>query len=471
MRKNILLIGFFLSALVTTWGSEPEVISDAYIKENFYTRPPEITVDAKKYGLDGKSFYVSAIKGNDNNPGTKIKPFSTIQHAVDICKAGDTIYVMEGTYRNSGDASIACFSNKSGTPDHWIMLRNYPGHNPFIIFKGWDAISLQGSSYIIISGFIIKGNADAITYEYAYDNRENGSNPVTIANGISVFLSWSDYSKRSHHVMVINNVVYNCPGGGIASIVADYLSIMNNIVCYNSKWSPFATSGIYVYQNQDVDDSKDIKMIISGNVIYGNENKIPFKEMNAITDGNGIIIDDSKHTQTFNAYSKPGVYMGKTLVENNVCFDNGGQGISSYESAFVIIQNNTCYHNAKTKEITGGEINVANSDSIKVQGNIAVSTDRDGDEALNSSGSSNIEISYNLFKGIVNYPGPGKKAITDKDPQFINATIDPVKADFHLDKKSSAIDFCPSGSKVDFDGKSRPQGSGFDIGAYEYSIK
>jgi parallel beta-helix repeat protein len=454
---------------VTAGWNEPEIITDTFVKEHFYDRPPEIVIDTKKYGLDGKSFYVSALKGSDNNPGTIAEPFLTIQHAVGLCNAGDTVYVMEGVYRNKGVESVAGFWYQHGTPDHWIVLRNYPGHNPFLIFNGWNGISVAGSSFIIVSGFIIKGNSDGITYDYAYQNRKNTSNPVTMGNGVQVFFASNDYSKRSHHVIVMNNIMYNSPGCGISTLLVDYVSLMNNIVCYNTKWSPFSTSGIATYQNQAIDASKEIKMIVSGNVIYGNENKIPFISTKSICDGNGIIIDDSKHTQNM-PYSTPDRYMGKTLVENNICFDNGGQGISVFQSEFATIRNNTCYNNARSKDFNGGrgEIYAAYSDSVIIQGNIAVSTNRNGSRALHSTGCSNIEISYNLFKGIVDNPGPGKNSIIEKDPQFINAMIDPVKADFHLNKQSPALDICPSGPTVDFDGKSRPQGSGFDIGAYEY---
>jgi len=355
---------------------------------------------------------------------------------VDISAPSDIIYVMKGTYYSNEYANVACFMNKHGTPQHWIMLKNYPGHNPLIIYKGWDAISVQGSSYIIVSGLIIRGQADKISYDYAYENRKSNSNPKIMGSGIAVSYVWNDFSKTSHHIIVANNIVYNCPGHGIYSIRADYIFYLNNITCYNAKWAPFGPSGISMYQNQAVDDSMEIKTVISGNVSYGNENRIPFVHAGAITDGNGIIVDDLKHTQSWEEFTSPDPYIGKTLVENNVCFYNGGRGIHVYESEFVTILNNTCYHNSLTSEIKGGELNLENSGSLVIQTNIAVSSNKGGDKALLISGCKNVEFSDNLFNGRVDSPGPGKKALTNKDPQFINNSTDPVQADFRLQKQS-----------------------------------
>jgi hypothetical protein len=64
------------------------------------------------------------------------------------------------------------------------------------------------------------------------------------------------------------------------------------------------------------------------------------------------------------------------------------------------------------------------------------------------------------------------------DPLFINPSIIPSKANFHLLPNSPAIntgtnDLIPSSQLIDFDGVNRPQGAGFDIGAYEskYSVQ
>jgi hypothetical protein len=53
------------------------------------------------------------------------------------------------------------------------------------------------------------------------------------------------------------------------------------------------------------------------------------------------------------------------------------------------------------------------------------------------------------------------------DPQFVNATT----ANFRLQATSPAIDAgsADGAPGFDFDGKSRPAGDGYDIGAFEYS--
>ena len=43
------------------------------------------------------AFYVSP-KGHDSYPGTALKPWTTLQHAVDSIQHGDTILVEAGTY-------------------------------------------------------------------------------------------------------------------------------------------------------------------------------------------------------------------------------------------------------------------------------------------------------------------------------------------------------------------------------------
>jgi parallel beta-helix repeat protein len=75
---------------------------------------------------------------------------------------------------------------------------------------------------------------------------------------------------------------------------------------------------------------------------------------NTLTDGNGIIIDsmrDSrknaliKHQLDKNGPKEP--YRGRTLIENNLVYNNGGRGVHVFRSEKVDVINNTCYGNQR----------------------------------------------------------------------------------------------------------------------------
>ena len=70
--------------------------------------------------------YHVGTDGNDENPGSEVRPLRTIQEAADTVRAGDTILVRGGVYR---EAVVLRFSGQKGKP---ITLRNIfcpPGDN------------------------------------------------------------------------------------------------------------------------------------------------------------------------------------------------------------------------------------------------------------------------------------------------------------------------------------------------------
>ncbi|MBD2246525.1 DUF1565 domain-containing protein, partial [Nostoc sp. FACHB-888] len=97
--------------------------------------------------MAGKTYYVSGT-GNDKNDGSNEKAaFRTLQKAGDLVAAGDTVYVMNGTYTNPY-ANILSIANKNGTANAPITFKALSGHNPVLATDkhNWNAISITGSS-------------------------------------------------------------------------------------------------------------------------------------------------------------------------------------------------------------------------------------------------------------------------------------------------------------------------------------
>jgi hypothetical protein len=212
-------------------------------------------------------------------------------------------------------------------------------------------------------------------------------------------------------------------------------------------------------------------MIVRRNVVYGNQNKIPFFASNpdpakrVITDGNGIIIDDSRNTQN---NSKLGVYKGRTLVENNIVFENGARGLHVFESDHVDIVNNTSYHNSFQIETPEGEISAIFASDVRVFNNILVP--RSDRVSITRYSKVPAERATQIFERNLVFGGTGFDADKTKnligiDPKFVDLSI----KDFRLQTDSPAIDAGSSSlaAKDDIEGKVRPLGAGVDLGAYE----
>jgi parallel beta-helix repeat protein len=340
-----------------------------------------------------KTYYVSSITGNDeSNNGSKKSPFATLQKAADMARAGDTVLVMPGEYANARpDQNVLTISN-SGKANAPITFKAFDSRNkPVINVRNYQGIQILGS-YVNIDGFVVAGNRkefENLTVEQVEAiQKQDGrfSSPITSGNGIAIGNFYNNIYPD--HVKISNSIIRDNPGGGISAIRSDYITIENNQVYNNSYYSPYSTSGISIYQSGNSDNSSDVKIIIRGNTVYGNKNLIKnfnsFSEDNLnhpdpskrpqFTDGNGIIIDDNARTQIIqtvdgNKQSQDlPAYKGKTLIENNRVYNNGGQGILTFNSENVLIQKNTVFNNHLTPEIAGGEITSTFTGEAKAKG-------------------------------------------------------------------------------------------------------
>ncbi len=410
------------------------------------------------------TYYVSENGSDSANDGlTPTTPFKTLQKAADLTMPGDTVYVLSGTYTPSYDGSNILTITRSGTASAPITYAAYPGATPRLHVprarKSWNHISVFGASYITIDGLTLEGDNANITYAEAYAARD-AIMPEFNTNGIFISPNTSS-GARPHHITVRNLHVSNMPGCGICTSFADYVTIEDNVVHATSWYTVYATSGISIFHSYNSDSATGYKNFVRRNRSYDNETYIPWKATGDISDGNGIIIDDNKQTQVQDGAP----YLGRTLVENNIVYTNGGSGIHAYSSAHVDIINNSAYQNSHSPDLEYANIFASSSDDVRILNNIAVA--RAGEPTNVDSGNSNVTYDYNIY---YNGAVPAVVGAHDRsiNPLFVNPSI----GDLRLSPLSPAIDsgssnYAPS---ADISGIARPQGAAVDRGAYEYPL-
>lgn len=442
----------------------------------------EVRVDNVHYAK--AALYVSP-EGNDANDGRSEKTaFATPQKAVDTAQPGDIIVLMNGTYQRPegkpAGTPLAKFT-RPGTPARWITLKNYPGHQPVLSTHGQPAISIAQVkdqptlAYLEVRGLNVRGNGD--TARENFPAEIGRATPNTDVQGILINGRTTRYpGKRTenemvHHIRLADNAVEFCTSDGIYAEYCDWLFLENNRI-ENNCWTTvgYAPSGFSLmgYANFDALDNVP-KILIAGNRVSGNKltvfNHPRGEKATAYYNGNGILLDD-------NAGNPGTTYLGRTLVQNNLTFNNGGGGIQMWGSHRLDLINNTIYHNATN--LDWGQIGFERCRDVRLINNVIVAPPN---RALDTwvtgrmdEQTAGIVRVNNLYWGGAE---PNVEGINDlkADPLFVNATTDPATADFRLRPGSPALKagrwetFSPS---LDLDGKPRPTKSAPDLGAYQH---
>ncbi|MFI7287880.1 right-handed parallel beta-helix repeat-containing protein [Streptomyces anulatus] len=427
-----------------------------------------LTMGAGTAQAAGRTYFVSP-SGNDSNPGTSAgSPFRTLQKAADNAGPGDTVSIMNGTYSERSKGSNVLTVKRSGRPGAPITFTAHPGHNPVIHpVNAWNGISVHGASYITIKNLEVKGNSGALTLAGAERDAKK-SDPTYNTNCI-----WAEPSKatgaKPHHIDIVGNTVSHCPGLGIGSRGADYMTIDRNRVYATSWYTVYATSGISILAAHDIDrgNPREYKIRITNNTVHDNETRVKWERCRCYSDGNGIIID------TLKGKSKAGEsgpdYQGRVLVANNLSYNNGGSGIHSYKSQHVDIVNNTAYKNGRSPRMESyANIFAHDSTDVRLLNNIAYG--RPGQATNSKSRNVDVTYDYNIYFG---GKAPEVKGPNDivSDPKLTNPGTG-AEADFRLSKGSPAIGSGTPFAAVTTDLTEAPRSGGApDRGAYSFTTE
>ncbi len=395
------------------------------------------------------TYYVSVNGNNSNNGLSANTAFATLQHAADIVNAGDSVFVLLGNYtgfdlRTSG-TSTQPIVFKAVSNDVTINTHN-PVTNDGINIEDADWIEVHGFNVInqpragiriVLSDFVkIKNNTCSNNYKWGIFT--GFTNDILIENNLC------SYSEDEHGIYVSNS--------------SDRPTIINNHSFFNN--------GCGIHMNGDLsmgDDGIISNAIVAGNIIHDN----------GVGGGSAINMDcvqDSK-------------------IYNNLIYNNHATGIAMYQiDGAEGSKNNKVFNNTIVHPNDGrwAILIVNGSTGNTLYNNILINKHSfRGSICIDDLSTNGFVSDYNLLvnrmsndDGSSNMPLTSWQALGyDTHSQIVlpenQLFVDNTNGNFHLLPSSQPVNIgttlVSSVVNVDLDGVVRPQGSGYDIGAYEFT--
>lgn len=311
------------------------------------------------------TWYFSPGGSDSLGNGSRAAPWSDPSYHNASYQPGDRLEIDPGTYVPRWGWALTASGNAAGgyitlqcAADHTSKIRAAAAFLP--------AISVtHGGAYWDITGC---------------DVMATGSD----GSAIAVTGGFSGPFGALHHIVIENNIVHDsacngilAQGRGNAGQPVDYLILRNNIVYGNAASAPGGDaaamaggcSGISVTAPEPYDSQPGYHLLVQQNIAYNNLACAACRPVTTV--GNGVVLDDFRHAQN------PGQpYRAAALVENNLIFNNGGNGIQVSLSDNIRIRHNTSWGNLQDREHCAGgyEIGAVMSSNIIVTNNIAQAT-------------------------------------------------------------------------------------------------
>lgn len=465
--------------------------------------------------------YYVATTGNDGNAGTSSAPFKTIQKGLNTVQPGDTCTIRGGTYN---EALVLVQSGTSSAP---ITIQNYTGETVTINSGTSKAVRTNGRKhYYTFNGLrIISTHTvyDSYGADYSLDFQDGiwdgNTDPTGGNNG---FIIRNCYIEGAIRIYGHNVLVENCElngkslwGNGIWECYApshDNIYRKNTIYGYSSRgiWSMQYTSNVLI-ANNIIHDSGNMGIDCDGaghpvyystvrnNTIYnvGGRGIEMENAFNSVTEGN-IIYNSSKWGINYINYGFGPDYTSdaeyrnqatNAIIRNNLIYNTAEAGIILNGSPGNRIYNNTIYKNTASSYFAGLALcSYGNYPCINtlIKNNILAecspyaiwiespTLQLQGLQMSNNLYYSSANTTTHYVKGFGSYTLANFKTAAGQEQNSIFANpsfVNPAGGDFHLSSASPAVDAGITLSDVpaDLSGTPRPQGLGYDMGAYELS--
>ncbi|MBF0342909.1 MAG: right-handed parallel beta-helix repeat-containing protein [Nitrospirae bacterium] len=415
------------------------------------------------------TYYVSTT-GKDSNTGELTTPWKTIQYAANSAKAGDTVFIRGGSYNEH------VVMKHSGVEGSYITFSAYTGESVTIdgkgiaIGSGGGLLDLSNTNYLKVSNLRVINSASAAIYAENTDNIIIANNYTynSVSSGIGI---WSSSNVKIDS----NEVVLACNNGNQESITVantrDF-EVVNNAV---HDGGPGDKGGEGIDIKSGSHDG-----IVHDNKVYNINTLCIYVDAGAKHTYNITVYDNTAFnckTNGFALASEAGGLLENVTLYNNLSYNNTwyglhivdyGTNVSNHPLKDINIYNNTFYRNGKEKWAGGIYINNPDVQNLVIRNNIVSNNYMFQIVKTHTVSDSAVVIDNNLIDGFKGYPDEtyGTNPVKG-DPIF----VDPAVFNLRLQSSSPAIDNASTLNVPghDNDGRRRPKGSGYDIGAYEFT--
>ena len=427
------------------------------------------------------TYYVSTT-GSDSNPGTSASPWRTIQKAANTMVAGDTGNIGPGTYAERVQVTRSGFSGSPITyqtsgctrAQGCVKMQGFTIKASYVKVNGFD-ISNSLSNGTDASGVWVEGQWNEVLNNYIHDLRYYG---IFITGG-----STKNSPTLSNHT-IRGNTIYRVSSSGII-IQGQNSLVESNDISHTIQNPP---AGSVDGSNADADGIRffgtghmirknyihDITMTDAGNTdphidcfqtwstavnITFEQNKCVFDWTNSTSPDayQGAMIED-RDGSIDNLLFKNNIFIGQRRGPNVYSYTS-----NSYTLNRIIVVNNT-FKNIKERALT-----LQGAPNSKMQNNAMYNVITPASYlSIDSASQTGTQIGYNSIYVSSGLPGgsPYPNDVWQQDPKF----VDVANNDFHLRSTSPFINAGITLSNVtnDYDSTTRPQGAGYEVGAYEF---
>ena len=447
--------------------------------------------------LTADSYYVSTQGSDRTGDGSLINPWRTIQKAASIVSSGENVYIRAGTYNEKVTITKLAGSGS------WITFQPY--ENEKVILDGagvtgaYDGVILlkDGCNFIRITGLEIKNAAYSgvmlLGGEITDIRIDNCIIHTCQGAGIYAYSGQYDSGKFVKRIEFDHNTVYDVHLAKLAQEAISFSGVIefeihhNNLARYGKEGIDVkdGTSKGSIHHNT-IDTSSDFG---GGQAIYIDGYKRLCRDIdiysNYITGngGSGIILN-AEHPEYGGAIENINVY-------NNIICLSQKSGYTNFRSidslndcpwTNVKIYNNICYNGGSKNHVIRIMPSASNIKNLVIANNIFTGNSYNIMYFQHMTFSESqvlgrLTLTNNLYH---RFDGNANNQWVDKvnpvggwgdnpvisDPLFVNKD----KGDLYLKSASPAIDAADSryAPETDYDGKKRPIGAGYDIGAYEF---